>query len=68
MAILAQAILVRTSHCFSVLKSCGFSFCILTRRSVMPRKGWSAMETPAGWYQVLRDPRPKLEEWPQLQP
>ena len=34
----------------------------------MPRKGWSAIQTPAGLYQVLRGPRPKLEEWPQLQP
>ena len=30
----------------------------------MPRRGWSASETPAGWYQVIRGPRPKSEEWP----
>ena len=25
----------------------------------MPRKGWSSLEKPAGWYQVIRGPRPK---------
>ena len=33
----------------------------------MPRKGWSAMPTPEGWYQVLRGPRPKSEVWPRRQ-
>ena len=27
----------------------------------MPRRGWSALETPASWYQVIRGPRPKSE-------
>ena len=35
---------------------------------IMPRKGWSVMETPAGWYQVLRGPHPKSEQWPRRQP
>ena len=31
----------------------------------MPRKGWSAPPTPAGWYQVIRGPRPKAapDQW-----
>ena len=28
------------------------------RRCLMPRRGWSAMEVPNGWVQVLRGPRP----------
>ena len=41
-------------------------YCILVRRRVMPRKGWSSLETPAGWYQVIRGPRPKAapeQQW-----
>ena len=30
----------------------------------MPRRGWSAMDIPSGWVQVLRGPRPKSETWP----
>ena len=33
----------------------------------MPRKGWSSLETPAGWYQVIRGPRPKAVQWPRRQ-
>ena len=32
----------------------------------MPRKGWSSLETPAGWYQVIRGLRPKAapgQQW-----
>ena len=25
----------------------------------MPRKGWTSVQTPTGWYQVVRGPRPK---------
>ena len=30
----------------------------------MPRKGWSHLDTPSGWYTVLRGPRPPSERWP----
>ena len=30
----------------------------------MPRRGWTAMDIPSGWVQVLRGPRPKSEKWP----
>ena len=28
-------------------------------------KGWHAMETPSGWYEVIRGPRPLSVRWPQ---
>ena len=43
------------------------SFVFFVRRSVMPRKGWSSLESPTGWYQVIRGPRPKAVQWPQQQ-
>ena len=30
----------------------------------MPRKGWSTLETPNGWFQVIRGPRPPSVRWP----
>ena len=30
----------------------------------MPRRGWSHLEVPSGWVQVLRGPRPKSVQWP----
>ena len=30
----------------------------------MGRKGWSVMEVPNGWYEVLRGPRPPSVRWP----
>ena len=33
----------------------------------MPRKGWSSLETPTGWYQVIRGPRPQAVQWPRQQ-
>ena len=30
----------------------------------MPRRGWSQLEVPSGWIQVLRGPRPKSVQWP----
>ena len=30
----------------------------------MPRKGWSAMDVPSGWVQVLRGLRPTSVRWP----
>ena len=41
-----------------------FSFCILVRRRSMPRRGWSAIATPSGWYEVIRGPRPPSVQWP----
>ena len=36
------------------------------RRSAS-RRGWSSLETPTGWYQVIRGPRPKAVQWPRRQ-
>ena len=33
----------------------------------MPRKGWTSFPTPHGWFEVIRGPRPKSEEWPRHQ-
>ena len=30
----------------------------------MPRRGWSTLERPAGWLQVIRGPRPPAVQWP----
>ena len=30
----------------------------------MPRKGWSTVEVPDGWLQVIRGPRPPAVRWP----
>ena len=40
-----------------------FYFSIPVSRS-MVRKGWSAMDVPSGWVQVLRGPRPPSQKWP----
>ena len=29
----------------------------------MPRKGWTALETPNGWFQMIRGPRPPSVRW-----
>ena len=42
--------------------SCWLHFCILTRRRVMPRRGW--VTAPDGWVQIIRGPRPPSERWP----
>ena len=31
------------------------------------RKGWSSIEVPGGWLQVVRGPRPPASKWPQAQ-
>ena len=33
----------------------------------MPRKGWTSFPTPHGFFEVIRGPRPKSEEWPRHQ-
>ena len=30
----------------------------------MPRRGWRAVEAPAGWFEVIRGPRPPSVSWP----
>ena len=30
----------------------------------MVRRGWKAVETPSGWYDVIRGPRPPSHQWP----
>ena len=30
----------------------------------MVRKGWSQVEVPSGWVQIIRGPRPKSVQWP----
>ena len=66
LAILAQAIscsngslLVREP---SVL-SCVF----VARRRSMPRKGWTQIEVPHGWTQLIRGVRPRSEKWPRAE-
>ena len=36
---------------------------LFLRRFVMVRRGWSAIAAPAGWYQVIRGPRPPTVDW-----
>ena len=31
---------------------------------LMPRKGWTALETPNGWFKLIRGPRPPSVRWP----
>ena len=58
--ILAQAILLE--HCIAC--ACGelvfVFFCVLLHPhqpwQCMPRKGWTALETPNGWFQLIRGP------------
>ena len=45
-----------------------FFFCSSVRRRIMPRKKWRAVEAPAGWYEVIRGPRPSSVKWPMAQP
>ena len=33
----------------------------------MPRRGWSSLPTPSGWYEVVRGPRPQSVQWPRRQ-
>ena len=33
----------------------------------VPRSGWSTVDVPTGWVQVLRGPRPHSETWPTVQ-
>ena len=58
-AILAQAILVQANTLLL------YFFCISVRRSIsMVRRGWSTVEVPSGWLQVIRGPKPPAVRWP----
>ena len=41
-----------------------WSFASQVSRGVMPRRGWTAIATPSGWFEVLRGPRPPSVKWP----
>ena len=67
--ILAQAIFAQDQglHCFCVAGQffCVLSFASQARRSfLMVRRGWSTVEVPSGWLQVIRGPRPPAARWP----
>ena len=53
-AILAQAILAQGLFVW-------LSFTSLSAVVFMPRKGWTSMEVPNGWFQVLIGPRPPAQ-------
>ena len=33
----------------------------------MPRRGWSSLPVPDGWFEVIRGPRPPSVQWPHQQ-
>ena len=41
--------------------------CLCGRRLMGGRKGWSSIEVPGGWLQVIRGPRPPASKWPLVQ-
>ena len=62
----------RTSH--FLLKRCVASahnelsaFCSQVRRRSMPRRGWSSLPVPDGWFEVIWGPRPPSVQWPHQQ-
>ena len=63
---LLKPLFTRRGKCFS-----RFDFlCVPVGQGVMPHRGWTAMEVPSGWYEVIRGLRPPSVRWPQahLQP
>ena len=38
-------------------------FCVSVSRA-MVRKGWSSLDVPSGWVQIIRGPRPPSQRWP----
>ena len=46
-----------------LLIDCWFLFCVLVSRS-MVRRGWSQLDVPTRWVQIVRGPRPKSVAWP----
>ena len=46
-------------------RSCWFWYILsVLRRVHLVRKGWTQVEVPGGWLQLIRGPRPKSEQWP----
>ena len=43
-------------------------FASKVRRGHMPRKGWSTVQVPDGWLQLIRGPRPQSAKWPMRKP
>ena len=39
----------------------------VARRRSMPRKGWTQIEVPHGWKQLIRGVRPRSEKWPRAE-
>ena len=64
---LAQAIFVGTFLCLR--RECSLCFFVVSfpssvrRGANMPRKGWTLLETPNGWFQLIRGPRPPSVRW-----
>ena len=53
--------------CFAVCSLCLMFECLLhlcQPTHLMGRKGWSQMEVPLEWLQVIRGPRPTSQQWP----
>ena len=67
-AILAQGLKASIAHaCFAVCSLCllfEFLLHLCQPTHLMGRKGWSQMEVPSGWLQVIRGPRPRSQQWP----
>ena len=61
-----------SSHFFAQGSRCSRAVCRLLFASVafllagqlMVRRGWTHVEVPSGWVQVLRGPRPPSVQWP----
>ena len=56
-----EAILARGKHCS---RECLLHLWQPTH--LMGRKGWSQMEIPSGWLQVIRGSRPRAQQWPSV--
>ena len=48
----------------SVLFACFSTLLLPVSRGLMPRKGWSQLDVPSGWVQIIRGPRPRSVQWP----
>ena len=46
------------------MSSFSLVFCILMRWRSVPRRGWSSIAIPSGWYEVIRGPRLPSDQWP----
>ena len=64
--LLAQAIFVQTFSCLRGRKAIlAVFFCVFVSRLVV-RRGWSSIPVPEGWVQIVRGPRSKSVQWPQV--